>query len=138
MDSGLVTVIVTGILTLLASSGLWSYKIKKLERKYQQQDKNDEVLKKLDTVIAIQGSQSTQLASLHEHIKKTDAVTMAVARDRIYHLCNRAIQEHNTDPDNMRDIRSLLEPYTANGGNGLADEYYAKYEHMYKTYGGKV
>lgn len=131
-------IILTGILTMLASSGFWTYKIRKLERKYQQQDKHEEVLQKLDTLLTIQGQQSSQLAALQEHCRKTNAVTMAVARDRIYHLCNRAIKEKNLDPDNMRDIRSLLEPYTANGGNGLADEYYAKYEHMYKTHGGAV
>ena len=62
---------------------------------------------------------------------------MAVARDRIYYLCKKWVKEKNLDPDNMRDVESLLVPYKANGGNGIADEYFERYEHMYKTSGGE-
>ena len=119
--------------TLIASSGFWSYQIKKLERKYQVADNSDSTQKKLDQIIEIQSKNLAQLEKLAQQTKKTDEVTMAVARDRIYHLCAHAIKTRNTDPDMMRDIKSMLDPYRANGGDGIADEYFARYEHMYKT-----
>ena len=34
MDWHVIEILLTGLLTLVASSGFWSYKVKKLERKY--------------------------------------------------------------------------------------------------------
>lgn len=130
-------ILLTGFVTLLASGGFWSYRLKKLERKYQKEDANDNTSKKIDRLIDSTETHNNKLDALHTQIMKTNAVTMSLAKDRIYYLCNKAIKEKNTDPDNMRDIRSLLEPYTANNGDGLADEYFEKYEHMYKTSGGQ-
>ena len=126
-------ILLTSLVTLLASSGFWSYRIKKLERKYAMQDKSDETQKKLDKIIKMHEETTKKIEELSEQNKRTDAVTMAVARDRIYDLCARAIRTKNPDPDMMRDIRSILDPYKENGGNGIADEYFNRYEHMYKT-----
>jgi len=126
-------ILFTSLVTLLASSGFWSYRIKKLERKYAMQDKSDETLKKLDKIIQMHEETTRKIEELSLQSKRTNAVTMAVARDRIYDLCARAIHNKNTDPDMMRDIRSILDPYKENGGNGIADEYFNRYEHMYKT-----
>lgn len=133
MTAETVKLLITVIGTLIASSGFWSYQVKRLERRYQVADKSDEVQKKLDQIISTQEQHTKHMQALRAQLEKTDEVTMAVARDRIYYLCAHAIQVKDTDPDMMRDIRSLLDPYKANGGNGIADEYFNRYEHMYKT-----
>ena len=125
--------LLTSLITLLASSGFWSYRLKKLERKYAIEDKSDETQKKLDKIIQMHEETTRKIEELSLQSKRTNAVTMAVARDRIYDLCARAIRTKNTDPDMMRDVRSILDPYKENGGNGIADEYFDRYEHMYKT-----
>ena len=137
MDWPVIEIILTGLLTLLASSGFWSYRLKKLERKYELTDKKEETTKKLDKVIETQSDIIAKIDKLTEDFRKSNEVTMAVARDRIYYLCKKLVKEKNCDPDNMRDLKSLFVPYKANDGNGIADEYFERYEHMYKM-GGDV
>lgn len=66
-------------------------------------------------------------------IKKTDAVTMAIARDRIYYLARKWTEQHDFDPDNMRDLRDLFTPYKENNGDGLGDDYFDTYRLAYEA-----
>ena len=116
---------------ILASSGFWSYKTKKLERKYANEDKSEQILSSLEKL-------SKNVTQLLDNHTKTDAVTMAVARDRIYYLCDKAITNRDFRTSTMRDIKSIMEPYKANGGDGLADEFFDRYEHLYKTATGEI
>lgn len=127
----IIKLVMTLVFGILASSGFWSYRTKKLERKYANEDKSEKILKTLEDL-------STNVIKLLENHAKTDAVTMAVARDRIYFLCDKAITNRDFRPQTMRDITSIMEPYKANGGNGLADEFFDRYEHLYKTYVGDL
>lgn len=127
-------IILTGVLTFLASSGFWSYKIRKLDRKYQQEDKNNSIIEKIDVLLADNDKIMKKIDALSEAHSKTNEVTMAVARDRIYHLAKKWKEEGSFTSDNMRDLVSLFEPYKDNGGNGLANEYFEKYEYLYKTH----
>lgn len=126
-------IIISIVLALLASSGFWSYRIKKLERKYQQEDKSRDIDAKLSQLIKSQEMLVKKIDLLTEAQEKSNAVTMAVARDRIYHLCKKSIEERRFDPDSMRDIKGLMTPYKDNDGDGIADEYFERYEHLYKT-----
>lgn len=119
-------ILLTLVVGIIGSSGFWAYKTKKLERKYQTQDKSEKILETVKTT-------SEDIKTLLEKHDKTNEVTMAVARDRIYYLCDKAITNRDFRHQTMRDIRSIMEPYKANGGDGLADEFFDKYEHMYKT-----
>lgn len=130
-------VIISILLAVIASSGFWSYRIKKLERKYQVADNADTLKKSIDTLIESHKTLNAKLDKLMEKHQKTNDVTMAVARDRIYYLCQKWIREDNFHQDNMRDLKSLMEPYQANDGDGLADEYFDRYSYLYKTSGGK-
>ena len=125
--------LLTGVLTLVASTGFWNYKIKKLERKHHLEDKSEELIEKVDALLVDNDKIMKKLDALTEAHKKTNEVTMAVARDRIFYLANKWKTENNYEDDNMRDLISLFEPYKANGGNGLANEYFEKYEYLYKT-----
>lgn len=133
-----VKLILTCLFTFLASSGLWNYRLKKLERKYQLEDRTNETQQKLDKILSAQETTLKEYAELKAQLTKTNEVTMALARDRIYHLCKKAIKERDLDPDIMRDIKAMLMPYKANNGNGIADEYFSLYEHMYKSSGGAI
>lgn len=70
---------------------------------------------------------------LNTQIKKTDAVTMALARDRIYFLARKWTENRDFDPDNMRDLRDLFTPYKENDGNGLGDDYFDTYRQAYES-----
>ena len=133
-----VKILLTGLLTFLASSGLWNYRLRKLERKYQLEDRTNETQRKLDEILKVQKNMQAEYSELKDQIHKTNEVTMALARDRIYHLCKKAIKERDLDPDIMRDIKSMLIPYKENKGDGIADEYFDLYENMYKTSGGAI
>ena len=133
-----VKILLTGLLTFLASSGLWNYRVRKLERKYQLEDQTNETQRKLDEILKVQKNMQAEYSELKDQINKTNEVTMALARDRIYHLCKKAIKERDLDPDIMRDIKSMLIPYKENKGDGIADEYFDLYENMYKTSGGAI
>lgn len=117
--------ILTLVFGILASSGFWSYRTAKLQRRYVTEDKSEMILKTLEDL-------SKNVKQLLENHAKTDAVTMAVARDRIYYLCDKAITNRDFRAQTMRDIKSIMEPYKANGGDGLADEFFDRYEYMYK------
>ena len=121
------------IFGVLASSGFWSYRTKKLERKYANEDKSEKILESIKQLNENVESVKSKVDTVIDNNAKTDAVTMAVARDRIYYLCDKAITNRDFRHQTMRDIRSIMEPYKANGGDGLADEFFDKYEHMYKT-----
>lgn len=116
---------------ILASSGFWSYKTAKLQRKYANEDKSEKILNTLEDL-------SKNVNKLLESHAKINEVTMAVARDRIYYLCDKAITNRDFRSQTMRDITSIMEPYKANGGDGLADEFFERYEHMYKTATGDI
>ena len=120
-----VRLILTLLFGILASSGFWSYRTAKLQRRYATEDKSEMILKTLEDL-------SKNVKQLLENHAKTDAVTMAVARDRIYYLCDKAMTNRDFRSQTMRDIKSIMEPYKANGGDGLADEFFDRYEYMYK------
>lgn len=130
-------IIISVLLAILASSGFWSYRIRKLERKYQMADNADTIKTSIDLLIKSQETLNTKLDKLIDKHQKTNDVTMAVARDRIYYLCQKWIREDNFHQDNMRDLKSLMEPYKQNNGDGIADEYFDRYSYLYKTSGGK-
>lgn len=136
------TVIITNTVTVLVavfgSAGLWNYRMKKLELSQTKDDKMKTLTDKIDKVLDNQDKQSQQLKDLQDQLTKTDAVTMALAKDRIYYLCKRGISKLDVNPDTMRDIMALMKPYKANDGDGLADEYFEKYEYIYRTYGGEA
>lgn len=120
-----VRLILTLLFGILASSGFWSYRTAKLQRRYATEDKSEMILKTLEDL-------SKNVKQLLENHAKTDAVTMAVARDRIYYLCDKAMTNRDFRSQTMRDIKSIMEPYKANGGDGLADEFFDRYDYMYK------
>lgn len=70
---------------------------------------------------------------LNKQIKKTDAVTMALARDRIYYLARKWTANRDFAPDNMRDLRDLFTPYKENDGDGLGDDYFDTYRLAYEA-----
>ena len=127
-----VRLLLTLLFGILASTGFWSYRTKKLERKYQNEDKSEKILSSihgLKQTVEVMDSKVDVLTANH---KKSDAVTMAVTRDRIYYLCDKAITNRDFRTQTMRDIKSIMEPYKKNGGDGLADEFFDRYEYMYK------
>ena len=130
-----ITLLITSVVAILASSGFWSYKIKKLEHSYEMDTTTKKLEAKLDKLLESQMDMSKKLDKLAEDQKRTNDVTMAVARDRIYYLCKAWLDAGDFSDDNMRDIKALLTPYQNNGGNGIAQEYYDKYEHLYKNSG---
>ena len=131
MDSNTIVALIVGF---LGSTGFWSFITKFIELKKTK--KEDETKKQLDTIIQKLDTVENKLTTTNEQLDKTDKVTMALARDRIYYLSRRSIIRKDMDPDNMRDLKALMEPYKANDGDGLADEYFEKYEYIFKTNGG--
>lgn len=122
------------IVAVLTSSGFTALVLKIIdiisERMKEARDKKNNV----ETVEAKLDKVNGKLDMVIGKLDKTDAVTMADARDKIYHLCKTAIEKHDTDADTMRDIQALMGPYKANGGDGLADDIYEAYKRMYEEY----
>ena len=128
--------LVTGIVSIISSNGFWSMRMKRLELEYKEQSEKDETAQKLDEVIEVVKGLQSSIDHLTKEQASSDELLIAVARDRIYHICKTFTKNRDTDPDNMRDIKALLEPYKAKGGDGLADEYFDRYRNMYVNNGG--
>lgn len=128
-----VDLVVSIVVAVLASTGLWNWLFYRTKRKDEMMDKRDETYKKLDELITFQKEIIDKITLLEDQFNKTDKVTMSIARDRIYYLCKMAIRNKDVDPNTMEIITSLYEPYVANGGNGMGKEYFEKYEYVYKT-----
>lgn len=130
--------ILTGVVSIVTSNGFWNMRMKRLELKYKEHAERDETSKKLDDVVVMVNKLQESVDHLTKEQATSDELLVAVARDRIYHICKTFTKNKDTDPDNMRDLLDLLTPYEAKGGDGLAHEYFEQYKQMYRTNGGRL
>ena len=115
MDPEQITILVA-VITGVTSSGLTSLVQFFVNRRDKKCEKTDEMHVKLDKVVELQKDLGNDLKVVIDKLSKTNEVTMSVARDRIYYLCKKSIKEKDVDPDTIRDIKALVDPYISNGG----------------------
>ena len=99
----------------------------KMKEKRQKKSGEMTMSEKLDKIISDQNE-------MKHHMDLSDQVVLATARDRIYYLSRKYTEEQHFDPHDLEDLRSLYEPYSKAGGNGLAKDFFDAYKEAFIDY----
>ena len=101
------------LITIFATTGFWTF------------------------ATAIYNHHTAKNKHVEEDIAETKQTTdtlklaiLAILRDKLYFLCNKALTVQGITAEDRDNIRQLMEPYEALGGDGIIHDLYARVEEL--------